>query len=248
MKTNALLCTPNWLLVLNLVRTAIEATRTYSEFVSIGWDYTVRFSAQPFSGNSTDTNPILISLDIRQTIPICLNSILCRTLLHLNFIVIDQISLIDKSHLDLADLYIASGNNSSVLVDSHRSIAASLKAGILDLFWDSSKVAFYDYNLTSNARNTIYTTATFYPLWSGIIPDEILMDASKAFGFFAGINLVLNRYNGTFPTTFITTGLQWYVKPIHHTVSHRFWVGTLRTPGHLINISPLLLYGLFRVT
>jgi alpha,alpha-trehalase len=36
-----------------------------------------------------------------------------------------------------------------------------------------------------------------------------LSDQSKAFGAFAAINLVLNRYNGTFPSSFVETGLQW---------------------------------------
>ena len=84
-----------------------------------------------------------------------------------------------------------------------------LRAGILDLFWDSNKLAFYDYNLTSNARNNLYSAATFYPFWVGIIPPDVLSDQGKAFGVFSAINMVMDRYNGTFPTTFIETGLQW---------------------------------------
>lgn len=98
------------------------------------------------------------------------------------------------------------------MVTSHRATAATIKAGILDLFWDASKVAFYDYNMTSKARNSIYTAATYYPLWSGIVPDELSTDSSKAFSFFSGLNMLLNRYNGTIPVTFLTTGLQWSVK------------------------------------
>jgi alpha,alpha-trehalase len=122
----------------------------------------------------------------------------------------DNFTSIDKSHLIIADFY-ATTNGSSSLAASHRNTAASLKTGIMDLLWDSSKLGFYDYNLTSNARNSIYTAATFYPLWNGIIPNELLSNSSNAFGYFAGINLVLSRYNGTFPSTFLTTGLQWYV-------------------------------------
>jgi alpha,alpha-trehalase len=110
----------------------------------------------------------------------------------------------------VADLYDVSGNTSCAAAQSHRKTAATIKAAILDLFWDSSKLAFYDYNLTSNARNSIFTTATFYPFWSGIIPAEVLADSNKAFGAFSAINMVLNRYNGSFPTTFLTTGLQWF--------------------------------------
>ena len=80
---------------------------------------------------------------------------------------------------------------------------------ILDLHWDPEKLAFYDFNTTSNSRNSIYTAATFYPLWNNIIPDQVLSNETAAFGLFAGVNFVLNRYNGTFPTTLIESGLQW---------------------------------------
>lgn len=78
--------------------------------------------------------------------------------------------------------------------------------------WDSSKLAFYDFNLTSNSRNTIFTAATFYPVWNGIIPNEVLASQANAFGYFAAVNMVMNKYNGTFPVTFVDwTGLQWSV-------------------------------------
>ena len=96
----------------------------------------------------------------------------------------------------------------------HRSTADVFRSGVLDLFWDASKLAFYDFNLTANARSTIYSAATFYPLWNGIIPDELLSSSQNAFGFFASLNMVLNRYNGTFPVTFLQTGLQWYFSSV----------------------------------
>jgi alpha,alpha-trehalase len=116
----------------------------------------------------------------------------------------------DRAHTILADFYTSSLAMDSASASRHSSAADSIRAGILDLFWDPTKLAFYDFNLTSNLRNTIYSAATFYPLWSGIIPDELLGSSDKAFGFFSGLNLVLNRYNGTLPTTFLTSGLQWF--------------------------------------
>ena len=102
------------------------------------------------------------------------------------------------------------GNYSnSTAVSLHEAAAANIRAGILDLFWDPSKLAFYDFNLTSNSRNNVFSAATFYPLWAGIIPDEVLDGPTNAFGFFSSINMVLRRYNGTYPTTFIESGLQW---------------------------------------
>ncbi|PPQ65887.1 hypothetical protein CVT26_000907 [Gymnopilus dilepis] len=145
-----------------------------------GWDYTTRFFLSPQDG--------LNSINIRNTVPVDLNSILY------------------KNHVLMASFY---GTANTTAANRHRAAASALRDGILDLFWDSSKLAFYDFSLTNNARNNFFSVATFYPYWSGIIPDEVLANSTSAFSAFSSINLVLNRYNGTFPTTFITSGQQW---------------------------------------
>ncbi|KAI0754492.1 glycoside hydrolase family 37 protein [Daedaleopsis nitida] len=173
--------------------TAQQRADLYAELASgaeTGWDYTARWLKEPLAGSPTDQNPKLRSLNVRGTIPVCLNSILY------------------KAHLLLADLYSSQKTDESA-VSSHRNAAEHIRAGVIDLFWDSSKLAFYDFNLTANARSSIYTVATFYPLWNGIIPDEVLASSKNAFGMFSVLNMVLNRYNGTFPATFLETGLQW---------------------------------------
>ncbi|KAG8956096.1 hypothetical protein FRC03_010962 [Tulasnella sp. 419] len=93
--------------------------------------------------------------------------------------------------------------------DLYRQSAAQLKAAILDLMWDSSKLSFYDFNITSNSRSGFYSAAAFYPAWNDIWPDEVLVDEQKAIGMFASVGVVLAKYNGTFPATFLTTGMQW---------------------------------------
>jgi alpha,alpha-trehalase len=115
----------------------------------------------------------------------------------------------DKSNLILADFYTSGRYANPTIASKYQTVAASIRAGILDLFWDSSKLAFYDFNLTSNSRNSVFSAATFYPLWTGIVPDEIISSSSNAFGFFSSINMVLRRFNGTYPPTFIESGLQW---------------------------------------
>ena len=118
----------------------------------------------------------------------------------------------------MADLYDLSAGNLAKRVRRkapsdraahHRDVAATLKAGILDLFWDAERLAFYDFNTTANARNARLTAAHWYPLWANIIPDEVQSSNDKAFGTFASLNFVLRRYNGTYPATFLETGLQW---------------------------------------
>ncbi len=186
-----------------------ERADLYAELATgaeTGWDYSTRWMAQPLIGGSNNTNPALRTLNIRKTIPVCLNSILCKfTLPDVSEVFLTRPS--DKAHTLLADLYDAQKQNSSAT--THRSAASTFRAGVLDLFWDKSKLAFYDFNLTSNARNSLFTSATFYPLWNGIVPDEVLSSSANAFGVFAALNMVLNRYNGTFPVTFLESGQQW---------------------------------------
>ena len=137
----------------------------------------------------------------------------------------------------------------------HTAAAAALRAGILDVLWDSSKVnfvvillwymilkmfqlAFYDYNLATNKRNTIFSAASFYPVWCGVIPDDILGSQEKAFRYFSSVNMVMNRYNGTYPATFIDTGLQWLATSYPLTLLFTsFLTGMAPTPGRHTNIS-----------
>jgi alpha,alpha-trehalase len=101
------------------------------------------------------------------------------------------------------------GTNAQSRASNLTSAANSLRSGILDLLWDGNKLAFYDFHLSQNNRSSTFSAATFYPMWSGIIPPDVLGNATKAFGLFASLNLVMNRYNGTFPTTFLVSGQQW---------------------------------------
>lgn len=129
----------------------------------------------------------------------------------------DKLWSLDKARLDLASLYDSASSlskrvlkrQSAERASHHREAAAALKAGILDLLWDGNRLGFYDFNLTSNARNTQLTAAHFYPLWAGVIPTEIQESSEKAFGAFSSLNLVLKKFNGTYPATFTETGLQW---------------------------------------
>ncbi|KIJ50351.1 glycoside hydrolase family 37 protein [Sphaerobolus stellatus SS14] len=165
---------------------ASEAADLFAELASgaeTGWDYS-RWMKNSNLGNTTFPLPQLRTLNVRNTMPVDLNSVICNV------------------HVLLANLYDQSSvSNSSSPAQLHRSTAALLRTAILDLFWDSNKLAFYDLNRTSNACNLLWTAATFYPLWAGIIPDE-------AFRLFSAINLVLNKYNGMVPVTMVETGEQ----------------------------------------
>ena len=42
-----------------------------------GWDYSSRFLKEPLAGGSANTNPALRTLNIKNIVPVDLNSILC---------------------------------------------------------------------------------------------------------------------------------------------------------------------------
>jgi alpha,alpha-trehalase len=179
-----------------------EKEALYAELASgaeTGWDYSSRWLKTPYAGNTTDTNPKLRSLNVRSTIPVDLNSILYNYRIQLA-----ELYDLDNSHQKRAPSPSTQGRAAH-----HRAVAATLKSAILDLFWDSKRLAFYDFNLTSHARGTIFTAAHFYPFWNDIIPDVVANNEKNAFGAMSSLNLVMRRYNGTFPVTFIESGLQW---------------------------------------
>lgn len=162
-----------------------QRSSLYAELASgaeTGWDYTSRWFSNPAPGNAD-----LKELNVRNTIPVDLNSILYR------------------NHIIMEQLY---SNNETAAV-RHRNKAASIREGVLDLLWNSTKMGFYDFNIASGRQNSVFSAASYYPVWSGIAPTEILSGAEGAFKYFAPLNLVLKRYNGTFPSTFMDTSLQW---------------------------------------
>ncbi|KAL0960569.1 hypothetical protein HGRIS_005607 [Hohenbuehelia grisea] len=162
----------------------------YAEVASgaeTGWDYTARWFSQP----NVPGDAGLRTLQVRSLIPVCLNSILYG------------------AHSLLVELYSRGPSRNTDAASRHRTAAADLRAGIIDLLWSPEKLAFYDFNLTSTSQSTFFSAATFYPMWNGIIPDEIISSPDNAFKAFSSVNLVLSRYNGTYPSTFIETGLQW---------------------------------------
>ncbi|KAJ6554990.1 glycoside hydrolase family 37 protein [Mycena vulgaris] len=155
------------------VLNASQSAELYAELASgaeTGWDYSSRWLTNITAG--------LRSLNVKNTVPVDLNSILY------------------KNRVLMAELY---GSNKTAAA-RHTAAAAAIKAGVLDLFWNGTKLAFYDFNLLTNTRNDVFSAATFLP--------AVLASPQGAFGAFAALNMVLNRYNGTLPVTFIETGLQ----------------------------------------
>ena len=89
-----------------------------------------------------------------------------------------------------------------VLLENHNS-ALPLSESISSLALIGplvDRVSFGDYVFFNATLNGVSPLAGF---------TQLLANSSNAFGFFAGVNLVMNRYNGSLPVTFLETGLQW---------------------------------------
>lgn len=102
-----------------------------------GWDYCSRFLKSPAPGNDD-----LTTLVIRETIPVDLNSILCESVMFGRGMSCSlKTAHPDKNHILLAGLY---GSSNATAVNSHLSEAATIREGILNLFWNSTKVCPQD--------------------------------------------------------------------------------------------------------
>ncbi|KAG8888342.1 hypothetical protein FRB98_007916 [Tulasnella sp. 332] len=199
-----------------LTYTERQRADMYSEIASgaeTGWDYTSRFAKDPFATltNTTNQEPLMRGLNVRATVAVDLNSIIYDAMIQLAnlYSVSIRITKSLSKRAESRDKRIMH----ATLANQHRANAALRKAAILDLMWDPEKMAFYDFNLTSNARNGFFSAAHFYPMWNGIWPEEVTRGGKHAEAvarkMFAPVGLVLSRYNGTFPATFLKTGAQW---------------------------------------
>ncbi|KAF8546600.1 hypothetical protein OG21DRAFT_1527722 [Imleria badia] len=101
------------------------------------------------------------------------------------------------------------GKSNVTAAANHLQITGGIRAGILDLVWDALKLAFYAFNLTSNARNSVFTVVTFYPYGPPVSSPTRSLLLPNAFGYFSAVNMVTNKYNGTSITFVDWTGLQW---------------------------------------
>lgn len=173
-----------------------EKQAIYAELSSAaesGWDFSSRWSKSPRASQGlNDQNPVLRQINIRQLVPVDLNSILY------------------KVHMAAASLYEMMPNDQSQ-IDGHRGRAVEIKEAIIDLNWDGSEesLLFKDFNTTSNDYSETWSLASYFPYWAGIIPESVSESSDTAQSAFAGLRFALDRYNGSLPTTLIDSGLQW---------------------------------------
>jgi len=168
------------------------STQLYSDIASgaeSGIDYSLaRWGTDPLA-SPDDTTAGLRNLNVTGQIPVDLNAILYR-----NYVILSQ-------------YHTRVGNDSRSQYWSDR--AKDLREAIIDLHWDSEALMFRDFNLTANARADIWYLASYWPYFSGIIPDEVLSNQTSAQKAFSGLSYLTANYNGSIPVSLLETGQQW---------------------------------------
>jgi alpha,alpha-trehalase len=120
------------------------------------------------------------------------------------------------------------------------------------LMWDAEHYSYFDYNLTSGAKN-IYTladnttseaastgapegrqvvlnAAQFYPFWTGAAPDSIKNNPTTVRRAFSRINEALDEKDGAISATNLITGQQWDEPNVWPPLQYIIIQGLLNTP------------------
>lgn len=190
-----------------------ERAQLYANLASgaeSGWDYTARWLENP-NDAITDTFFPLRSLNVIDTLPVDLNSILYY------------------NEITIAGFHKREGNYTAAKEWAKRATARS--EAMTAIFWDAEHYAYFDYNLTSGTKN-IYTVtdnstsefdsaeapagkqvwltaAQFYPFWTGAAPDSIKKNPTAIRRAYARISDTLDNQDGAIATTNLATGQQW---------------------------------------
>lgn len=196
-----------------------------------GWDYTSRWIAQP-NDAVRDVYFPLRSLNIIQTIPVELNSILYW------------------NEVTIAQYLNQTGNETEA--ESWAGKAKTRSEAMYDLMWNSTLYGYFDYNLTSEAQNTFVpadddTTATerlnapagqqvffavsqFYPFWTGAAPDHLKNNPYAVKRAFERVAAYLDNKAGGIPATNLRSGEQWDQPSVWPPLMHILMEGLLNTP------------------
>ncbi|KAJ4360281.1 uncharacterized protein N0V89_000842 [Didymosphaeria variabile] len=211
-----------------------EKAQLYANLASgaeSGWDYSARWIANP--GDSvTQTFFPLRSLNTVNILPVDLNSILYA------------------NEAAIADFHRRQGNYSAAAAWAN--LAAERSLAMTALLWDTEHYSYFDYNLTSGAKNVyviadnttvrddspgapagqqvFFHLAQFYPFWTGAAPQELKNDPSALRRVYARIEELLDDRAGAIAATNIQTGQQWDEPNVWPPLMHILMEGLLNTP------------------
>ena len=167
-----------------------------------GWDYSSRWLRDPTAAVFDDNLP-LRSLNLRNTVPVDLNSILFGT------------------ENALAEFHLMMGNNTAAKQWAIK--AEARKNAMFDVLFNASYWGYFDFNLTSNAQNTngltgnsttlttdgrLFNPGQLYPYWTQAVPD-LLAEPQNVELAYQGVAQMLDAQPGAIPATNLETTQQW---------------------------------------
>ncbi|ODQ51086.1 glycoside hydrolase [Saitoella complicata NRRL Y-17804] len=197
----------------NLSQSQIESL--YSDLATgaeTGWDYSSRWlkqSALADNGNAPN-DYILRTLNTRNIVPVDLNSILYYNEVELaRFWSMIASNTTANSSIEVRNITTNATTSAVKQSQFYTHAAQERKIAMQDLLWDAGNYSFYDFNLTSNARNKEFTPANYLPFWAGAAPEWTHANTSIIEEIWEPVLHDLTEYPGGVATSDITTGLQW---------------------------------------
>ncbi|KAF2010941.1 glycoside hydrolase family 37 protein [Aaosphaeria arxii CBS 175.79] len=211
-----------------------EIAELYSNLASgaeSGFDYTSRWIANP-NDAITDTFFPLRSLNTRNIIPVELNSILYH------------------NEITIAEFHRREGNYSAA--KEWANLAQERSEAMLAVLWDEEHFSYFDYNLTSGAKDiyipadnstvaddesgapegqqVAFAPSQFYPFWSGAAPDGIKNNPTAIRRAFARIEELLDDRAGAIAASNLQTGQQWDEPNVWPPLQYILIKGLMNTP------------------
>ena len=140
----------------------------------------------------------------------CISNVhLYRTLNLANILPVDLNSILYNNFRLLSLMYNFSYVNNASRSSYWQNQAEQRRTAIIDVFWDESRLSFYDFNQTSNNYSNYWTPSSIVPFWAYIWPDSVLQNQTNAQKALAPLAYLTANLNGTLPASVIETGLQW---------------------------------------
>ncbi|KAG2223974.1 hypothetical protein INT45_013431 [Circinella minor] len=155
-----------------------------------GFDFSSRWTTVK-TNDPDDPLQILRSLNTRNIIPIDLNSLLWGM------------------ESNLAEWHRQCKGGKERKAKYYKRQAAKRLEAIHDVFWDEEAVSFFDYNVTSQALDKVFTPASLYPFWLGAVPNKIKHNTKILSRVFDKTQNYLEEYPGILTTSEFNTTLQW---------------------------------------
>ncbi|KAI7856664.1 Six-hairpin glycosidase-like protein [Circinella umbellata] len=155
-----------------------------------GFDFSSRWTKVKMN-DPNDPLQILRSLNTRSIIPIDLNSLLWGM------------------EFNLAEWHRQCKGGKERKAKYYKRQAAKRLEAIHDVFWDEEAVSFFDYNVTSQALDKVFTPASLYPFWLGAVPNTIKHNTKILSRVFDKTQHYLEEYPGILTTSEFNTTLQW---------------------------------------